>query len=166
MMKNIAILLSTYNGGEYLKEQLDSIFEQDYQNFTLYVRDDGSTDDTILVLNSYLDKYSNMVVMEDSKRHRGANESFLWLLNHVEADYYMFCDQDDIWLKEKISTQVTAISSVNINDLNAKPVLVFHDLILTTNRGKIMSQSFWETHSMNVKGIKFSEIFVKNVVTG
>lgn len=57
---NIAILLATYNGEKFLKEQLDSIYSQSYTNWSLYIRDDGSSDRTIDIIGEYSEKYSNI----------------------------------------------------------------------------------------------------------
>lgn len=103
--KKIIILLSTYNGELYLKEQLNSIFSQDYKNFELLVRDDGSSDNTIKILNEYCKRHSNM------SYYCGCNKkparSFLDLMKMApKADYYAFADQDDIWLPNKISSAI------------------------------------------------------------
>ena len=105
----VSILLSTYNGDKHLIEQLDSIFAQDYKNIEIYVRDDGSTDSTIEILEKY--NKANMIHL-----FKGGNigfcGSFFSLLNEVEnSDYYAFCDQDDIWMKDKISKAVACLSS-------------------------------------------------------
>jgi rhamnosyltransferase len=97
----IAILLATYNGGQYLMEQLDSLLQQTCQEWTLYIHDDGSTDNTYDILREYSQKHSNIYVLEYESQ-RGAMGNFLSLLQRVEADYYMFCDQDDVWLKQKV----------------------------------------------------------------
>ena len=94
------ILLSTYNGEKYLKEQLDSIFSQSYKNFEIITRDDGSNDETINILKSY-----NIKIL-DTDKNLGAKLSFSTLLNYsvknTDADYFMFCDQDDIWKNDMI----------------------------------------------------------------
>ena len=90
----LAILLSTYNGERFLREQLDSLFNQRYSDFTLYVRDDGSTDTTVDIIHEYQTKHENVILLHDPWQHRGASGSFMWMLQQIEADFYMFCDQD------------------------------------------------------------------------
>lgn len=103
-MEKVAVLLSTYNGEKYIREQLESILEQTYPNIEIYVRDDGSTDGTVSVLEEY--------EMEDRIHlERGGNvgfiKSFEWLIaNSGKADYYAFSDQDDVWFSDKIDRAV------------------------------------------------------------
>lgn len=100
----INILMSTYNGEKYLKQQLDSIFAQDYQDFTLYVRDDGSKDNTAAILHDYQKKISDpgrMIIKEE--KNVGFCESFFELLRMSDSgDYWAFCDQDDVWYNGKL----------------------------------------------------------------
>lgn len=113
-MKLVNVLMSTYNGEHYLEEQLNSIFSQEYQNFTLYVRDDGSTDKTVKILKQYRESLSDsekMVIMEGE--NVGVIGSFLTLLNKSkEADYYALCDQDDVWFSDKIKIAVDQLQAV------------------------------------------------------
>lgn len=109
------ILLSTYNGSKYLAEQLDSIFNQTYQNFTLYIRDDASTDSTFSVLKSYMNEHPSyarrIIIVPNNQQHNlGYMESFWLLLDQCGgADYYAFCDQDDVWLPNKLETGITCL---------------------------------------------------------
>lgn len=106
----IVVLMSTYNGEKYIKEQLDSIFSQDYKNIYLLVRDDGSSDTTGLILKEYSEKINNMhyYIGENMKSAR----SFMDLLSKApDADYYAFADQDDIWLPNKLSKGLELLSS-------------------------------------------------------
>ncbi len=163
-MTKIAVLLSTYNGQKYLKQQLDSIFAQTYQDFTLFVRDDGSVDETLEILNQYNLKHDNLTLIEDEIKHRGASASFMWLMNKVDSEYFMFCDQDDVWLPNKIEIQYDVIQGVV--KMDKSPIVVFHDLTLTNVEGEIIADSFWKMHSMNVWTEKFESLFIKNVLTG
>lgn len=106
--KKVVILMSTYNGELYLKEQLDSIFAQDYEDIELLVRDDGSSDSTIAILKEYSKKYPNMQYY--SGKNLKPAHSFLNLLCKAPiADYYAFADQDDVWLEDKISSAVSLL---------------------------------------------------------
>ncbi len=163
-MINTAILLSTYNGGKFLTQQLDSIFNQTYSQFILYIRDDGSTDNTLEILNDYCRRYENVVIFNDENKNMGAAASFLWLLKNVEAKYYMFCDQDDVWLDNKVEVQVENIEKSNYNQ--NVPIVVFHDLILTNSEGEVINESFWDLQNFQVDKIDFDSVFVKNNITG
>ena len=113
MKAKVNILLSTYNGEKYLSEQLDSLMNQTYQNMVIYVRDDGSNDKTLDILYKYQkqDGRKQMIILkEDKPVNLGFMESFWILLRSCEhADYYAFCDQDDVWLPEKVERGVAAL---------------------------------------------------------
>lgn len=165
-MKKIAILLSTYNGECFIEEQLRSIFNQSYQNFSLFVRDDGSNDKTVTILNNYSKRHDNMFFQEDANcRNLGASLSFMKLLESVDADYYVFCDQDDIWDKDKLKIQLNTIAKHDVKYTNI-PIVAFHDLVLMNKKGQIINNSFWSLREIFVESVQFESIFVKNVITG
>ncbi len=123
--KKVIILLSSYNGEKYIEEQLNSIFAQDYSNFELLVRDDGSTDETIKILKKFQTCNDNMHV--EYGKNIGFFKSFLWLLKNANiADYYAFCDQDDYWDVNKISYAVEKMSLQNKNI----PILYFTNYLI------------------------------------
>ena len=106
LASKVVVLLSTFNGDKFLQEQLDSLFTQTYNNIYIYVRDDGSTDLTCDILKCFEDKYSNFEVVYGS--NIGVVKSFMSLLKMVPADgsFVAFCDQDDIWLNDKVTRSV------------------------------------------------------------
>lgn len=162
----IAILLSTYNGEKYLSEQLDSIFNQTYKNFTLHVRDDGSSDKTLNILKEYRQKHSNIVLYEDEITiNRGACNSFMWLLENVDAQYYMFCDQDDVWFENKIQICFDAMLTEEKRTPNTS-ILIHTDLIVVDNGLNMISSSLWENNKINPFKIGTKYLKVVNFVTG
>lgn len=108
-MKKVNVLLSTYNGEEHIRRQLDSLANQNYKNFKLYVRDDGSTDETLEIVRNY----SNQMDLEIIEgENLGFVKSFFQLLQYAEeGDYWAFCDQDDWWKEEKIACAVEWLQS-------------------------------------------------------
>ena len=98
----VAILMSTYNGEKYLREQIESLQKQTFKKWELFIRDDGSTDNTISVINKLQVKDSRIHFLNDKKIQLRPMKSFLYLLSNVSADFYFFCDQDDYWLPEKL----------------------------------------------------------------
>jgi len=138
---SIAILLTTYNGSRYLKEQLESILNQTYKDWTLYIHDDQSTDNTIDIINEYLKKDYRIKYIPDNIR-RGSGDSFLYLLSLVSADLYMFCDQDDIWIKSKVEEQYNKIYEIN-QKYSDVPLLVVCDLMIVDSHMQIIVDSLW-----------------------
>ena len=106
--KKVNILLSAYNGEQFIAQQIESLLAQDYPEITIHVRDDGSSDNTVQVVSRFVEDHPNV------RLYRGENlgyrRSFAWLLaNCADADYYAYCDQDDIWMPDKISRAVKAL---------------------------------------------------------
>ena len=112
-MKNVQVLMSTYNGEKYLKEQIDSILSQENVEVSLLIRDDGSTDKTISILEKIVKENTN--VSYYIGKNIGSAKSFIDLVNQSkEVDYYAFADQDDVWDSKKI---ISAIEKIE-NDSN------------------------------------------------
>jgi rhamnosyltransferase len=106
----VNILLSTYNGIKYVDELIDSIMNQDCDCFKLLIRDDGSTDGTGDVLFCWEQKYPEKItVVRDSKGNLGVTCSMLELVKTSDAPYMIFCDQDDVWFRQKVRTLLRAI---------------------------------------------------------
>lgn len=112
-MKNICVLLSTYNGEKFLGEQLDSLLTQDLESvdysLKIFVRDDGSKDKTCDILQEYCQKYPNIFSVVCGE-NLGFAKSFSYLIkNAPDADFYALCDQDDVWLPSKLKNGILAL---------------------------------------------------------
>lgn len=108
----VTVLMSTYNGGQFLREQLSSLYEQTYAPIKIVVRDDGSTDSTLAILAE--EQSTNAITQLDARGNLGATGSFFALLRHAaqtNTDYVAFCDQDDVWLTNKIERAVSRLAS-------------------------------------------------------
>lgn len=116
VIPKVAILMSTYNGEKYLREQLDSIICQKNVEVYLFIRDDGSTDETVPLLTKYeLETKNFFFINKESNKNVGIRESYFRLIKHVNAlfpeiRFYAFADQDDVWLDSKIDAGVKNIS--------------------------------------------------------
>lgn len=113
MSDRVAVVISTYNGEKYLKEQLDSILAQTGVDVCLFIRDDASTDSTKSILQKYEQNNSNVSVTYGE--NFGVGNSFMSALYNVpnDFDYYAFADQDDIWLNDKLSVAIEKLKSSN-----------------------------------------------------
>lgn len=136
----IAILLTAYNGEPYLAHQLDSIIAQTCTDWCLLVRDDCSTDSTIDIVNSYSARDSRIRLVESGVK-RGPLDGFMWLLEHANADYYMFCDHDDEWLPRKVELTLHEMHKVE-NGSNFMPVVVGTDLSIVDENLNIINYSY------------------------
>lgn len=109
--------MSTFNGEEFIREQIDSILAQDGVEVSILIRDDGSTDSTLPILESYLAGNPNKIFLR-AECNVGCKESFFKLLReaastYTQFDYYAFADQDDLWLKDKLISGVRALENEN-----------------------------------------------------
>lgn len=98
----IDILLATYNGGSYLVPQIQSIQNQTYPHWHLWIHDDGSSDDTPVLLEHFVREDSRITWVKDGVMLHSASENFMYLLRFSTAEYTICCDQDDIWLEDKL----------------------------------------------------------------
>ena len=126
-METVNIMMATYNGEKYLSEQLDSILSQSFQNFKIYISDDKSIDNTLEILLKYKKNYPDKIEIIDYEKKKGsAAKNFIYLFENVdEADYYMFCDQDDVWDNDKIKKLLDKIHSMEINNLKNNFMLLY-----------------------------------------
>ena len=161
----IAILLATYNGKQYLCEQIESLLRQTSKDWTLYIHDDGSTDGTSELLHDYALRYQNIVVLDYESQH-GAKDNFLSLLQRVDAEYYMFCDQDDVWIPEKVALSINEIKLQEKTYANT-PLIVYTDLHVADAQLNITHPSFWKEICLHPEFVtSFDEIAASTAATG
>ena len=130
------ILLSTYNGGQYLRKQLDSVLAQTVTDFSLLIRDDGSSDDTLNILHTYSDPRIRITTGENL----GPAGSFFALLDQARkmgAEHIFFCDQDDIWMPDKLATLLAQLQTCPPG-----PALVFSDFAMIDENDTVTGDSY------------------------
>lgn len=146
----IAILMSTYNGSLFIKEQIESILKQTNKEWLLYIRDDGSTDDTRMILQEYTRKNPSKIhLLHDEFMNIGAGRSFMHLLEVVNADYYMFCDQDDVWMENKIERTYLYLRNLEQKFGKNTAIGVFTDLTVVDSNLKVLMPSLWKGDNRN-----------------
>lgn len=108
----VAVLLATYNGEIHLQEQLESILQQSHKNWSIYASDDGSSDKTKAILEDFMRVNGKHRMKVLSGPREGFASNFMSLVRNYEinADYYAFCDQDDVWHPEKLQRAINSIS--------------------------------------------------------
>lgn len=117
MDKLISIAMATYNGAKYLEEQLDSIYAQSYKKFEVIVVDDVSTDDTVLILEKYKQKYGLKYFVND--KNMGVTKNFEKAILKCDGEYIALVDQDDIWLPNKLVVLYNNIGNYSLIYSNA-----------------------------------------------
>ncbi len=152
--KKVDILMATYNGEKYIKEQIDSIIDQTYQNWKLIIRDDCSNDQTRTIIDEYLKLDNRIRLIEDNKKNLGFVKNFEQLLKHSKADYIMFADQDDFWDKTKIEK----LYNVIIKENKEIPLLVHCNSSVCNSRLKIIKKKFIKSLENKTNTFLFSFI--------
>ncbi|WP_162618546.1 glycosyltransferase [Pedobacter yulinensis] len=112
-MKSVHILMATYQGERYIENQILSLIGQTYTNWTLFIHDDGSVDNTMQIVRRYAAIEKRIVIIDDGIKLGQAAANFLHMLPYATADLILFCDQDDIWFESKIQCLVEAFDGVS-----------------------------------------------------
>ena len=156
-METVQILMSTYNGEKYIREQIDSFLQQTYPSINILVRDDGSSDGTIAILQEYAEKYDNITYYKGN--NLGVIQSFLQLLRDSDdaAGYYAFADQDDVWLPEKVEKAVEMLEN---NKETSLPLLYCSDVYVTDEDLNVIKIDKKQARP------SFGNALVQNICTG
>ena len=158
-MKKTAILMSAYNGGAYIEEQIRSICQQEQEGCVLYIRDDGSKKTFVTQLRQ-LQKQYGFVLYEGA--NMGFLASFFWLLQKVgDADYYAFADQDDVWYPQKMQRAVNWLSKQEKIQNQSIPLL-YHCAYEVKNAAGEITQKF----CFSEKGYDFRRSLTENHYSG
>ena len=164
----IDILLATYNGARFLHEQIDSILSQTCQDWRLLIRDDGSKDATPTIIDRYVQEHpQRIVVIRDDGANLGAVGNFSTLMERSDAEYIMYCDQDDVWLPDKIAESYKAMRALERRYGRDTPLLVQTDLTVVDKNLNPIHRSFWRYESLDPeRGHSLASLLIQNVVTG
>lgn len=160
----ITVLLAVYNGEKYLKEQIESLLNQSIKDIKIVIRDDGSTDNSAEIISFYCNQYPEKITSIIGVPSGSAQKNFAELLRQCDSDYIMFCDQDDIWLPQKIEKTLNAMKLAEQS--GTKPVLVHTDLKVVNQELSEIAPSFFEFQKLVQKDITLPKLLVQNYVTG
>ena len=161
----VDILMATYNGEKYIHEQIASLQCQTYTNWNLLVCDDGSTDGTLSIIGK-LQKIDDRIkiVARDAGFHSSAG-NFLSLLKQSEAPYVMFCDQDDVWLEDKVEKSLDAMQEAEKSNAGF-PVLVFTDSVVVDSSLGLLKPSFTAPMRYDPEKVSLMQSLFINVAQG
>lgn len=166
-MYRVQVLLSTYNGEKYIREQLDSILAQKDVEVSVLIRDDGSTDSTVNIINDYCSKNSDIKLIKGS--NMGACKSFFELFKEADMgyDYYALSDQDDYWYEDKLSVACSKLAS--IDNKENKPLLYCCEADITDenlNSSGRDNATDEARASFTVKKPGFGNALIENIARG
>ena len=168
-MKKLAILMATYNAEQYLNQQIDSIMNQTYKDFDLYIHDDGSTDKTLTIIKKYCKKYKNIIFIDDNIVFHSACKNFFHLINYIknkDYDYIAFSDQDDVWNSDKVETTINQMMLCEKTKSKSEPILIHSDLYVVDNELNVLSKSFMKYRALDFRIKSLNRLFIQNNVTG
>jgi glycosyltransferase involved in cell wall biosynthesis len=154
----ISVVLATYNGEKYLREQLDSIFSQDYSNFEVIASDDCSSDATVEILDEYSKRYN--LCWSVNERNLGFIRNFEGVMLKAGGEYLALCDQDDLWLSDKLSVLSNLL-------IEKDALLVYSNAELIDGEGVSLNQDIWTSSRTIPERCASHEVFyLNNYVTG
>jgi len=141
---SVAILLAAYNGERFIEAQIRSILNQSWPHWKLYIRDDGSDDGTPAIASRFAGEYPDRISLSSSDQLRlGPDGNFSCLMEHVESDYFMFCDQDDVWLPEKVERSLQCMRALEGLHAATTPLLIHTDARVVDAELNELSPSAW-----------------------
>lgn len=146
---SVGILMATYNGEKYIEEQIKSIVEQTHKDWELWIRDDNSFDMTLEIINRIAHKDKRIRLISSQSKNLGVIDNFSILLSIVNKhNYYLTCDQDDVWDVNKIEIMLKEIISLEEKYGSETPIAIFSDLRLINSDGKVTSNSFYDSREI------------------
>ncbi|MEN6459169.1 MAG: glycosyltransferase family 2 protein [Thermoguttaceae bacterium] len=144
-MPNVFIALSTFNAGPYLRPLVESVRRQSFGGWTLLVRDDGSSDETVPELRAAAAEDGRIVLLEPDGRRLGPSASFATLMQQAYdrgADCLLLADQDDVWHADKIERMLARMRHEEATDRRPSPRLVYSDLTVVDASLRLVHPSF------------------------
>jgi rhamnosyltransferase len=166
----VCILMATYNGEKFIKQQIESIQCQTYENWILLIRDDKSTDETLKILNQLSQIDSRIKLISDNKPNLGVKKNFSELMKlgyRTNSHYFLLADQDDFWVKNKIEIMLKEISLRESSLIPHFPVLIYSDMEVVNEKLELIAPSFMNYQLLKHPKIhSLGQLLVQNTITG
>lgn len=163
----ISILLATYNGNSYLPRQLDSLLAQKGPEFRIDIRDDHSADGTFQTARDYAARYPGLISASRNETPSGsASGNFFGMLRECREDYVMFCDQDDVWLPDKVERTLARMRELEARYGAETPLLVHTDLSVVDGQLNMVDPSMFHMQGIHPERDDLPRLLAQNIVTG
>lgn len=166
IMSEVSIVLATYNGAEYLEEQLDSIIENTFTDWTLYICDDGSTDRTLDIIETYQSRYPDKIIAHQNSVNMGVTLNFLDGVTRTDGKYIMFCDQDDVWMPHKIERTLEAMKEKEQEIGENQAIAVFTDAKVVDGVMRTLADSFFRHTGLQAQNHDLAHLLIENKLIG
>jgi glycosyltransferase involved in cell wall biosynthesis len=165
---SVDIVLATYNGDRFLDAQIQSILTQDYPDWRLLIRDDGSCDRTHEIIQAYLYQEPHRLqwINSGESENVGVTLNFNRLLEQSSGDYTFLCDQDDSWLPQKITDSLEIMQRLESQWGAETPILVHSDLSVASEQLEVLHPSFWRSHNLDPACNSLRHLLIRNHITG
>jgi hypothetical protein len=164
--RSVAVALAVFNGENHLDAQLASLFAQTWSDFTVTIADDGSTDRSLEIVARHARAHPNRVHVLPTEGRVGAGANFSRLLSAIEADFVLLCDQDDVWLPDKVEMTVRALVDLEAAWGPETPLLVHTDLAVVDADLKILHPSLARFERLSPGTSEMRHLLLGNVATG
>lgn len=169
-MNRVHIIMASYNGEKYIKEQIESIISNTYSDWTLTIFDDGSKDATCQIVTEYEVAYPNKIKLIKNQQNKGVTKNFLTGVCQIQVDerhnnYYMFCDQDDVWMKDKIENTLKSMKKLE-GRYNNCPLVVFSDTTVVDEHLTVTEPSFFKNSGLEPRHTKLNDLLIENKLIG
>lgn len=179
-MNRVNIILAAYNGEKYIGEQIDSILNNSFTDWNLWIFDDGSSDGTGTIVNGYVLKHPNKINYICNASNKGLTLNFLEGLRYVAdckrkmpvnesskmQEYYMFCDQDDVWMPDKIDKTYKRMLKLEHRYSSDTVAAVFTDAEVVDEQLRMIYPSFFQSSKLDTKKRDLSHILMENKLIG
>lgn len=163
----ITILMASYNGEQYIGEQIESILNQTETNWKLVIQDDCSSDATYQIACRYAQKHPNKITaVKRAKNSGSAEKNFFSMLAYADSDYIMFSDDDDVWLQDKIEKSMEIMQKAEQVNGADRPILIHSDLMVADEKLNVIANSMFQLQNLDAKRCRLNHILVQNIVTG
>ena len=163
----ISILMTSFNGERFIGEQIASLLAQTLQDFKLYIQDDKSTDNTFAIVEKYAEKHPDKIHAAQNTENSGcAKLNYIRMMIAHKNDYLMLCDQDDVWLPDKIEVTLAKMREMEAKYGAKTPLLVHTDLRVVDNELETISPSFKAAMNANYEKTKLHNQVIQNTLTG
>jgi len=163
----IDVLMATYDGESFVGDQIESILRQSHPDWKLTVQDDCSTDGTGTVIRDYARQHPDRIVARERGSNSGsAKQNFFELLLASRARYVMLCDQDDVWLDDKIAVTLQRMMEMERRHGADTPLLVHSDLTVTDTALRVTARSMMAAQQLDGRESRLNRLVVQNTVTG
>lgn len=178
-MDRVHIIMAAYNGEAYIKEQIRSIRESTYEDWVLWIFDDGSRDNTPEIVRSQIEEDPERIHYIVNTSNKGVTLNFLEGVKiaagykDVTSDgentgnqYYMFCDQDDVWMPDKIEKTLKAMKRFEKKYSCKLPLVIFTDAIIADEHLGAIASSFHKSNHLDTTKLGFGNILMENKLIG